>query len=501
MDQLDPARPPHVGVLLDNVPEYIFWLAGGGPVGERRRRDQLHLPGRPAGPAGGVHRLPGGGHVDVTSGRCSTGWTWGSAEDRIVEVDAPGLTPARCRPRPPTVPAQVGRGGPVPPDLHVRLDGHAQSRALHAGSLCPNRRATWPRSPQLGRGRRRVRAAPVLPLELAVHRLVLVAGHAGVPIAIRSGSRPRGRCPTSAATAPPCMTYTGKVLNYILAVPEQRRRRRAPRSGWPSGTRPPLVTSLSSPVDSAATYGTATGRPKGIIIIRRDPSMPDGALGRAADTVKVIDAETGLECPAADVRRRRSGDEPGRGRRARSSRPRPPAASRVTTGTRTPPRLGSGTGGTGPATSPTGTRDGWFYFAGRSNEWLRVDGENFAAAPVEAIIGRFPGVRSVAVYAVPDDPVGDRVMAAVELRGRRTVRPGRVRSPSSPSSPISARSGSLTSSGSCRELPKLASMKIDKQRLRREAWRSEEVWWRPQKNGPLVPMTDLDRQRLEHLFT
>ena len=38
--------------------------------------------------------------------------------------------------------------------------------------------------------------------------------------------------------------------------------------------------------------------------------------------------------------------------------------------------------------------DGWLYFAGRSNEWLRVDGENFAAAPVEAIIARHPDVRS-----------------------------------------------------------------------------------------------------------
>ena len=71
-------------------------------------------------------------------------------------------------------------------------------------------------------------------------------------------------------------------------------------------------------------------------------------------------------------------------------------------------------------------QEGWFYFAGRSNEWLRVDGENFAAAPVEAIIGRFPGVRSVAVYAVPDDPVGDRVMAAIELEDERPRRSWRI---------------------------------------------------------------------------
>jgi len=67
--------------------------------------------------------------------------------------------------------------------------------------------------------------------------------------------------------------------------------------------------------------------------------------------------------------------------------------------------------------------DGWLYFAGRSNEWLRVDGENFSAGPVESIIGRHPDVRSVAVYAVPDDPVGDRVMVALELWDGATFDP------------------------------------------------------------------------------
>ena len=35
--------------------------------------------------------------------------------------------------------------------------------------------------------------------------------------------------------------------------------------------------------------------------------------------------------------------------------------------------------------------DGFFYFAGRPADWLRVDGENFAAAPVERILSRYPG--------------------------------------------------------------------------------------------------------------
>src|SRR5207302_969481 len=59
---------------------------------------------------------------------------------------------------------------------------------------------------------------------------------------------------------------------------------------------------------------------------------------------------------------------------------------------------------------------GYIYFAGRDFEWLRVDGEYFAAAPVERILSRHPDVILAAVYAVPDPVVGDRVMAAIELR-------------------------------------------------------------------------------------
>src|SRR4029077_685300 len=59
--------------------------------------------------------------------------------------------------------------------------------------------------------------------------------------------------------------------------------------------------------------------------------------------------------------------------------------------------------------------DGVFYFAGRSGDWLRVDSENFAAAPGDRILSRYPGVTGAVVYAVPDSRTGDQVMAALEL--------------------------------------------------------------------------------------
>ena len=64
--------------------------------------------------------------------------------------------------------------------------------------------------------------------------------------------------------------------------------------------------------------------------------------------------------------------------------------------------------------------DGFVYFAGRTADWLRVDGENLAAAPVERILLRHPGIEQAAVYAVPDEDVGDQVVAALVLRSPLT---------------------------------------------------------------------------------
>ncbi|MEE6138432.1 fatty-acid--CoA ligase FadD1 [Mycobacterium sp. 050128] len=67
--------------------------------------------------------------------------------------------------------------------------------------------------------------------------------------------------------------------------------------------------------------------------------------------------------------------------------------------------------------------DGFIYLAGRTSDWMRVDGENLAAAPIERILERLPQVSQVAVYAVPDERVGDQVMAALVLRRGTDLRP------------------------------------------------------------------------------
>ncbi len=70
--------------------------------------------------------------------------------------------------------------------------------------------------------------------------------------------------------------------------------------------------------------------------------------------------------------------------------------------------------------------DGWIYLAGRTADWMRADGENLAAAPIERILERLPQVSQVAVYAVPDERVGDQVMAALVLRDGHELRPAEL---------------------------------------------------------------------------
>ena len=252
------------------------------------------------------------------------------------------------------------------------------------------------------------------------------------------------------------------------------------RSAWRSATRPPSTTSASSPVGSAAPSATATDRPKASSSSAATPSMPTGALGTADDSVKVLDPDTGMECPRAvfDDHGRVVNLEDAVGEIVETQPTsgfegyyRNPAA--------TEERFRDGAYWSGDLAYRDA--DGWLFFAGRSNDWLRVDGENFAAGPVEAIIARHPDVRSVAVYAVPDDPVGDRVMVGLELARRRGLDPAafdeflRAQPDLGPKwIPAFVRVDA--------ELPKLSSMKIDKKALRRDAWRVEGVLWRPSRH-------------------
>ena len=67
--------------------------------------------------------------------------------------------------------------------------------------------------------------------------------------------------------------------------------------------------------------------------------------------------------------------------------------------------------------------DHYLYFAGRNADWIRVDGENFPAGPIEETLRDHPDVVLAAVYGVPDDQAGDQAMAGLVLRDGATFDP------------------------------------------------------------------------------
>jgi len=206
--------------------------------------------------------------------------------------------------------------------------------------------------------------------------------------------------------------YTGKPLAYLLAQPEKADDAdNTLRVAFGNEGSPEVVERF------AARFGLevidAYGATEGGVAVNREPGMPPGSLGHAPDHVQVVD-EAGAEKARAVL------DARGRVLNADA------CVGEIVN-----------TQGVGPfegyynnadATART-TRNGWYwsgdlgykdergylYFAGRTADWIRVDGENFPAGPIEEALRRAPGVVLAAVYGVPDDQAGDQVMAGLVL--------------------------------------------------------------------------------------
>ncbi len=490
----DPARPPHIGVLLDNTPEYLFWL--GAAAVSRSVVVGINATYRGAE----LTRLID--HCDcqvlVTSDTYA-----GILADAPSEVDRAHVFETGTRAYAELLGHDDGdrpREPAAEDDLYLLIFTSGSTGFPKAVRCTQGRFARTGRHvadvAQLGPGTAVYASLPFF------HSSSLFTGLAGalqasVPFATRtrfSASRTMADIRRIGATM---MAYTGKVLNYILAVPPS-----------PDDADSPLQLAFGNEASEsdirefAARFGCdvrdSYGSTEGLIVIRRDPSMPAGALGRALDdTIAVYDPDTGQECPRArfDADNRLVNTEHAVGEMVNTApgdgfegyyRNEEARASKVRGGVYWSGDLAYR------------DDDGWFYFAGRSNDWLRVDGENFAAAPVERIVLRHPEVRSAAVYAVPDDPVGDRVMVAIEVDDVEGFDVEKFdafvvtqRDLGSKWVPRFVRIE--------RELPKLASMKIDKTRLRRDGWTAPGVWWRSARGEPLRPITPADVDALAHL--
>ena len=153
-------------------------------------------------------------------------------------------------------------------------------------------------------------------------------------------------------------------------------------------------------------------------------------------------------------------------------------------------------------TGDLGYRDeqGFFYFAGRGNDRLRVDSENLAAAPIERILERHPDVAAAAVYPVPDPRSGDAVMAAIELR------PGRAFDGEGFAVFLAAQPdlGTKWAPRFVRvvaAMPVTATGKITKPGLVADGWAgAPAVHWRPGPGTPYRPLDPEDREVLRREF-
>lgn len=209
--------------------------------------------------------------------------------------------------------------------------------------------------------------------------------------------------------------YVGKPLNYVLATPE--------RPDDADNTLRIAFGNEASERDIAAfsrRFGCRVvdgfGSSEGEIQIVRTPETPPGSLGVSArEGTVVMDPETLTECPRArfdaDGVLLNADEAVGEivqldGAKLFEGYWNNPEADAA--------RLRHGWSWSGDLAY----RDeaGFWYFAGRNADWLRVDGENLAAAPIERLLGRFAAFDAVAVVAAPDETVGDQVLAVAEVR-------------------------------------------------------------------------------------
>jgi fatty-acyl-CoA synthase len=147
--------------------------------------------------------------------------------------------------------------------------------------------------------------------------------------------------------------------------------------------------------------------------------------------------------------------------------------------------------------------DGYVYFAGRDVEWLRVDGENFLARPIETILQRHPAVFLAAVYAVPDAEAGDRVMAALALRDGATLDPAAFAAWIDAQEDLSPK-WQPTFVRLVAELERSETNKVQKRALQRDGFQrvppGETLLWRPRGAAAFQAFTAGDLAALRARF-
>ena len=487
--------PFHVGFLLENVPELSFWLGAGAVAGAAmvginptRRGPELASDIR---------------HTDcqlvITESKLLpllNGLDIGVEPDRILVIDSDEYHDACDTHRTTKFP-----DAPVPGDtIALLVFTSGTSGAPKAAMVSQRRFALYGRGLTATQG---LTADDVCYLVMPLfHSNALYAGwspavYVGATIALRRRFSASAFLDDVRRYGVTYFNYVGKPLSYILATPPRAddREHTLVRVLGNEGTERDVARfSERFGVSVTDSYGSTEGG----LMVRRSPEQPKGALGRLPDGVLVVDPESGEPCAPAQF------DAAGR-----LLNPEESIGEIVNTG----PSSFEGYYKNDEAVQAR-TRNGWYWsgdlgyadesgwlwFAGRAYDWLRVDGENFAAAPVERILSRFPGVVLGTIYAVPAVDVGDDVMAAIQLE------PGRAFEPSAfdefleqqPDLGVKWSPRYVRIAGA---LPMTATSKVLKRRLRAERWEcADPVWWRPERGASLRRLTAEDISATRQAF-
>lgn len=483
----------HVGVLLPNVPEYVFLLGAAALSGTvvvginpTRRGDQLARDIRHTDCALVL--------TDTAQAAMLDGLDLG-VETRRVDDPAWGEQVARHRGTRP--PATL----PGPEAIYLLIFTSGSTGAPKAVRMSQGRAARTAANA----------AAAFTPADVLYCSMPLFHGNAllanllpglasGASVALKPRFSASAFLPDVRRHGCTYFNYVGRALSYILAQPE------TPEDGdnrlrWCLG-------SEASPRDRREfrrRFGCLVvegySSSEGVVVIQPFRGMPAEALGRPAQgaDVVIIDARTGEECPRArfgpERRLLNAAEAIGEivGRDGLSS-----FEGYYANDDADAERSRQGWYWTGDL----GYRDdeGTFYFAGRTADWLRVDGENFAAGPVEMILGRFPGVAAAVVYAVPDPRTGDQVMAALELDAGVDFDPeafaGFLAAQPDLGTKWAPRFVRLVDA-----IPLTGTGKVDRTPLRAERWvTADAVWWRPSPAPGYRPLTADDVTALRRAF-
>lgn len=210
------------------------------------------------------------------------------------------------------------------------------------------------------------------------------------------------------------MNYVGKPLAFVLATPEgPGDAENTLRVAFGNEASDRDIAEFGRRFDCAVWDGF--GSTEIAVTITREDGCPVGSVGKGFDGVAIYHAETVTECAVAvfDPHGALANAEDAIGELVNTQ------GAGLFSGYYNDPdatgeRLRHGMYWSGDLAYRDA--DGWIYLAGRTADWMRVDGENLTTAPIERILQRLNAISRVAVYPVPDQYVGDQVMAAIVLR-------------------------------------------------------------------------------------